>query len=99
MIGVNPVPPSFPRLETVKVEPSRSVLRNFLSLAFSARLATDISISSTLSISVFFMTGTTRPISVSTATPILMNFFSIILFPSNNDELKIGNSFRALQIP
>ena len=98
-MGVKPNPPSLPKLDTVKVEPSRSEFLSFLSLAFSARLATDKSIFSTSRLSVSFMTGTTRPISVSTATPILMYFFIMILFSASSDELKTGNSINVLQIP
>ena len=88
------MPPIFPRLETVKVAPVKSFSNNFLSRAFPASSSIFFEIFSTDNLSASFITGTTKPISVSTAMPIFIYSFNKRLSPSTREELNEGNSFK-----
>ena len=68
-MGENPVPPMPPRFVIVKVPPSISAGVSFLSLALRGNLGQFGGQFTILFLSTSRMTGTSRPRSVSTATP------------------------------
>ena len=70
MIAVNSSMPNIPRLEIVKVEPSQSDGCNFLDLARCAKSFTSAEICESDFPSAKRTTGTNKPSSTATATPI-----------------------------
>ena len=69
-IGVDNKDPKTPPFEIVNVPPCISSIVNLLSLAFSEYSRIDFSSSGRDLVSASFIIGTTRPLSVETATPI-----------------------------
>ena len=68
-IGVDSNDPKTPPLEIVNVPPCISAIESFPFLALSEKSRIDFSTSANFKLSASLITGTTRPLSVETATP------------------------------
>ena len=77
MMGVNAVPPMPPKLVMVNVPPRMSSVWSFFCRAFSAASANSWAKARTFFLSTSRKTGTSKPRSVSTATPMWMYFLRI----------------------
>ena len=96
-IGVNDVPPMPPRFDTLKQPPCISSSEILRERAFSDSCASSAAICSMFFWSALRMTGTSRPRSVSTATPMWMYFLAMIWSLARSiDELNCGKTLSAV---